>query len=240
VHLLKNPLNGLAGSPFSKNRSNPMIVAAFYLILASLLFTLGVFEISFPDIFSWAEVGWVAKQFPKAWKYTLHIGLVEVFIASLLIIPAWKADRKFTAKGLETLIRLGLGGMFIGASLFKIADPKSFASLVAQYQFLPEFSINFFGLLMPQLELWFGIALIVTPYTRECGLAILAMFFAFIAALTWALYHDLGITCGCFQLEGAQDKAEAWISLIRDLILLVPNIWLVTRPNKSLIALWRD
>lgn len=216
-----------------------VLVSAFSLLCATVLFALGVMEISFPDLFSWAEVAWIAERFPKAWKYTIQIGIGEIILGSLFIIPAWRSDRKFAAKGLETLIRLGLGGMFIAACIFKIQDPKNFAVLVAQYQFLPEFATNFFALFMPQLELWFGLALIVTPFTRESSLAILLMFFAFIIALCWALFHDLGITCGCFQLEGAQSKSEAWTSLIRDLVLLVPNIWLLTRPNNSLIGVWR-
>lgn len=215
-----------------------MITSAFSLLAATALFVLGVCEISFPDLFSWAEIAWVAEHFPKAWKYTVQIGIAEVLLGALLLIPAWKADRDFAAKGLETLIRLGLGGMFIAASIFKIQDPHNFAVLVAQYQFLPDFSNNAFALFMPQLEFWFGAALILTPFTRECSLAILAMFGAFIIALSWALFHDLGITCGCFQLEGAQSKSEAWTTLIRDLVLLVPNLWLLGRPNRSLLGVW--
>jgi len=216
-----------------------IIVSIFSLAISVALFTLGVMEISFPDVFSWSETTFVSQHFPKAWKYTVHTGVAEILLGSLLLIPAWRSDRKFTEKGLETLIRLGLGGMFIFACYFKIQDPKNFAVLVAQYQFLPEAITNAFALLMPQLEFWFGLTLILTPYTRESALAILFMMFSFIIALSWALFHDLGITCGCFQLEGAQSKSEAWTSLIRDLFLIAPNIWLLTRPNKSLIGIWK-
>lgn len=92
----------------------------------------------------------------------------------------------------------------------------------------------------PQLEFWFGLALIFSPYTRESALVIFLMFISFIIALSWAIFHDLGITCGCFNIEGAQDKNETWTSLIRDLILLVPNFWLLCRKNKSLIRLWKE
>ena len=92
----------------------------------------------------------------------------------------------------------------------------------------------------PQFELWFGLALIVTPFTKECSLAIFGMFVSFIIALIWALALDLGITCGCFELEGAQSKSETWTALIRDLILIGPTFWLTLRKNKSLIGLWRS
>ena len=215
------------------------IVSGIFLLLATLFFCLGVCEISFPDVFSWSETALISSRFPSAWKYTVYVGVVEVILGALLIIPAWKTDRVFAAKGLETLIRLGLGGMFITACLFKIQDPKNFATLVAQYQFLPVPLTNFFALIMPQFELWFGLALIFTPFTRESSFAILTMMFSFIIALTWALSLNLDITCGCFQLEGAQSKSEAWTTLIRDLVLLVPNMWLLTRKNRSLIGIWR-
>jgi len=200
------------------------------LLLAAAFFVLGVLEISFPDLFSLADK-------LKTWKYSLHFGIAETLLSALLIIPAWKINRALTEDILEILIRLGIGGMFIFASYFKIADPKGFAVLIAQYQFLPHNLVNLWALILPQFEFWFGLALIVTPFVKECTLAILTMFASFIIALVWALALDLGITCGCFQIDGAQSKSEAWTALIRDLILLWPTIWLLTRENKNLLYL---
>lgn len=111
--------------------------------------------------------------------------------------------------------------------------------LVAQYQFLPSWSVNLFGLIMPQLELWTGLALIFTRWNREATALLLAMFMAFIIALAQAVFRNLGITCGCFEIEGAVDKKEAWIALVRDIILLAPTVWLLTRPNRGLIGVWK-
>jgi len=208
-------------------------IAILAIFFAAVLFTLGVFEISFPDVFSLTNFDFVLNKFPRAWKYGLHIGIAEVVIGALLIIPAWKINRSLTERILEILIRLGIGGMFIFASVFKIADPKGFAVLIAQYQFLPHNLVNIWALILPQFEFWFGLALIVTPFVKECVLVILALFACFIIALVWALALDLGITCGCFQIDGAQSKAEAWTALIRDLILLGPTAWLLTRGNST-------
>ena len=209
-------------------------VVSICIFFATVFFALGVCEISFPEVFSWINFDFILDNFPTSYKYSLYIGIVEVVIGGLLIIPAWKIDKSLSEKILEVLIRLGIGGMFIFASVFKIADPKLFASLVAQYQFLPHNLVNPWALVLPQVEFWFGLALIVTPYVKECTLVILSLFASFIIALVWALALDLGITCGCFQLEGAQSKAEAWTALVRDLILLWPTIWLLTRENKMI------
>jgi len=196
------------------------------IFLAVILFVLGVFEISFPEIFN------LADKF-EVWQYYLHIGIAETVLSILLIAFAWKINGALTERVLEILIRVGIGGMFIFASIFKIEDPKEFAVSIAQYQFLPHNLVNIWALILPQAEFWFGLALIATHYVKESTLAILAMFACFIVALVWALALNLDIVCGCFpDIMGAQSKTGAWTTLIRDLVLLVPTIWLLTRKNK--------
>jgi hypothetical protein len=207
-----------------------------FLVFAAALFMLGIFEISFPAVFSWVNFDFILNTFPNVWKYGLHIGIAEVALGILLIIPAWKINRNLTESILEILIRVGIGGMFIFASIFKIADPKGFAILIAQYQFLPHSLVNLWALILPWIEIGFGFAIILTPFLKECTLVILALFASFIIALVWALALDLGITCGCFQIDGAQSKTEAWTALIRDLVLLLPTTWLLTRRNKSIFG----
>jgi hypothetical protein len=221
------------------------IVPAICLFFAAILFVLGVLEISFPDL-SLTSSDSVLDKFPNAWKYGMHAGIAETVLSGLLIIPAWKINKKLTGNILEILVRVGIGGMFIfasvgGGGVSKIADPKSFAVLVAQYQFLPTNLVNLWALILPQFEFWFGLALIVTPFVKECTWVILGMFGAFIIAIVWALFHNLDIACGCFpELSGApSSKADVWTVLIRDLVLLWPTIWLLTRENKSIIRLFR-
>lgn len=216
------------------NRSR---IALGCLVLAMGLFVLSVFEIAFPTLFS---LGYKLEGiFPTLWRYRIHMGVAEVALSGLLLWPAFRLDADLSGRVLETASRLGLGGMFIFASWFKIQNPQGFAMLVAQYQFLPSWSVNLFGLFMPQLELWTGLAIIFTRWNKEASLLLLLMFTAFIVALGQAVFRDLGITCGCFEIDGAVDKKEAWISLVRDLVLLAPNIWLLTRPNRTLWGIWK-
>lgn len=213
------------------------ILALVCLVLSIALFAAAVFEISFPAVFSLADL--LEPVFSTLWRYRLQLGSVEVAVSALLLWPSFKLDRELSERVLETASRLGLGGMFIFASWFKIQNPQEFSMLVAQYQFLPSWSVNLFGLFMPQLELWTGLAMIFTRWNREATTLLLAMFLAFIVALAQAVYRDLGITCGCFEIEGAVDKKEAWISLVRDLVLLAPTVWLLSRPNRALIGVWK-
>ncbi len=227
--------------PQNRKRS---IVSGILMLVATFFVSVCVAEISFPEsILTFTDQEWLIDLWPKAYRYNIQVGLCALVIGGALIVPAFKIQKDFAIRALETLCRIGIGGMFIFASIFKIQNPHEFAVLVAQYQFFPalhlEFLNNFFALVYPQFELWFGLAMIVSPFVRESALAIFWMFVSFIIALSWALYHDLGITCGCFEIEGAADKTETWTSLIRDLILIWPTLWLATRKNKSLISIWK-
>lgn len=213
-----------------------VVYSAILMALASIVFCMSICEISFPDTFSWTEV--LIGRYPSIYHYGVHIGIAEVILSSCLGFVAYKFDPDLSKRILETLFRVGLGGMFVFASWFKIQDPHNFAVLMAQYQFLPYHLVNPMALLMPISELLVGIAIVITPYTKENALILLAFFGAFIIALSSALYRDLGITCGCFALEGAQDTMEAWTSLVRDIILLGPTVWLMTLRNRSLISIW--
>ena len=202
---------------FEKENLKKTIIAGILLLVATFFVTVGVAEISFPEtILTFTDQEWLLDIWPKAYRYNIHVGVGAIVLACALIFPA---------------------------IIFKIQDPHQFATLVAQYQFFSalhlDFVNNFFALVYPQFEFWFGLAMIVSPFVRESAFAIFWMFVSFIIALAWALWNDLGITCGCFELEGAQDKAEAWTSLIRDLILIWPTLWLAFRKNKSIIGIWK-
>lgn len=128
---------------------------------------------------------------------------------------------------LLSLFRLLMAYMFLAAAYPKFTDPEGFATLVAQYQFLPAFLVNPFSLALPALEILVGLGLILTPWEKEFGALLLLLMGMFLVALGQALARDLGIACGCFDIEGAADAGETWFSLLRDIVLVVPVIWLM-------------
>jgi uncharacterized membrane protein YphA (DoxX/SURF4 family) len=140
----------------------------------------------------------------------------------------------------RTVLRLGLAAMFLSAAYPKFADPEGFAKLVAQYQFLPAFSVNLFSLWMPAIEIVVGLGLLFTLWEREFGAMVGILMVMFIVALAQALLRDLGIACGCFDLEGAQDAGEAWFSLIRDIFLMAPIAWLVASGGRRYLHWGRN
>ncbi len=139
---------------------------------------------------------------------------------------------------IRTVFRTALGLMFLSAAWPKFASPKGFAILVAQYQFLPHFLVNAFSVWLPAFEITVGLGLILTLWEKEFSALVGVLLLMFIVALGQALVRDLGIACGCFDIEGAQDAGDAWFSLIRDLVLLVPVAWLTLTGGRRYL-LWR-
>jgi hypothetical protein len=133
--------------------------------------------------------------------------------------------------------RLVFAAMFLTAAWPKLMDPHGFAMLVAQYQMLPEFSVNAFSAWLPAFEITVGLALLLLPYEREATALLGVLMAMFIAALAQALYRGLGIACGCFDLAGATDAGESWFALLRDIVLLLPIAWMWLRAEVR--PLWK-
>ena len=140
---------------------------------------------------------------------------------------------------LETVSRFGLGALFLYSAWAKINDPGVFADSVARYQMLPGFLLGIFSLTMPMLELLVGLALLFTKWQREASLLISGMLAMFIVALTQALVRGLEISCGCFGVPSVGGREEILIALIRDILLIVPSVWLTCRANAWLWPLGR-
>ncbi len=162
------------------------------------------------------------SNFLKTKSWVLGIALGTFF----LTLGLNKLKNIPCAIPVAAVLRLGLGIMFVTAAWPKWHDPKSFSSLVANYQFLPAFSVNGFSLYLPMLEMVVGLGIVFTAWKKEFTLLLGILFVMFIVALAQALGRDLGIACGCFDIEGATNPGETWFSLLRDIVLLVPTAWL--------------
>ncbi len=131
----------------------------------------------------------------------------------------------------EFVCRLGLGVLFIYSALAKISDPDDFARAVMRYEFLPDFTIGIFSMTMPMLELLAGLSMLFTKWLRESAFLVSGMLVMFIIALVQALVRGLEISCGCFGVPSVGGREEIVIALVRDVVLIVPAVWLMFRAN---------
>ena len=154
--------------------------------------------------------------------------------------------KRFFLQALEFVCRIGLGALFVYSALAKISDPDEFAYSVTRYEFLPGFVVGIFSLTMPMLELLAGLSMLFTKWLRESALLVAGMMAMFIVALAQALARGLEISCGCFGVPSVGGRRELAMALIRDLVLIVPALWLMFRPNgwieplKRMSKVWRS
>jgi len=145
--------------------------------------------------------------------------------------------RKLINNDLLTLcFRLIIGGVFIYASFYKIADPSSFAMSIWYYHMVPGNMINLMALILPWMELMCGLSLVVGVWYRGAIFWTTIMLVIFLAALTSAISRGLSIDCGCFK-QGGEGTSAAWWSLLLDIALFVGavQLWL-SRSTKWMLG----
>lgn len=122
--------------------------------------------------------------------------------------------------------RLIVGGIFIYAAIYKIADPLAFANAIWNYHLAPGSLINLSALVLPWVEMLVGLGLILGLFYRGSALLVNGMTVMFMIALAFAVARGLDIDCGCFK-SGEAGTGSAKDALIRDvgLLALTLQIW---------------
>ncbi|MBW2741392.1 MAG: hypothetical protein JRE64_21690, partial [Deltaproteobacteria bacterium] len=88
------------------------------------------------------------------------------------------------------------------------------------------------AIILPWIELTCGLLLILGLLTKGSVFIIDSLLFIFILALGFNLYRGLDIICGCFTLSYEADNTMLY-TLIRDVALLIPGIWLLLYNPKT-------
>jgi len=128
---------------------------------------------------------------------------------------------------LLTIIRLIAGGFFVYASLDKIVHPEAFAKIVHNYRVLPGALINVFAVILPWLELFCGMALMLGTRIKGAAAILTALLVVFMAAVVSAMARGIKIDCGCFTTSGDGARKVGMPLLIEDgaLLLMVLIVW---------------
>jgi uncharacterized membrane protein YphA (DoxX/SURF4 family) len=139
---------------------------------------------------------------------------------------------EFHNKLFHLIGRLTLGGIFIYASMDKIAFPKEFAEIVMNYHILPQKIAIYFAFLLPWIELILGIFLVVGLFVRASALTLSSLLIVFLAAVVIKRFSGVEILdCGCFSVN-LSESGNIFFLLFRDLLLLFLGIFLSFRSNK--------
>jgi uncharacterized membrane protein YphA (DoxX/SURF4 family) len=133
---------------------------------------------------------------------------------------------------LRTIVRVGLGVVWIVAGVLKIGDPAQSVAAVRAYELLPDAVAQLLGWALPYLEILLGLVLISGLFTRWAAALSGLLQLAFIVGLLQAWARGLSIDCGCFSAGGqvAASQTKYPQELARDLVFLAGAVWLFIQP----------
>ncbi|MBT3252621.1 MAG: DoxX family membrane protein [Candidatus Marinimicrobia bacterium] len=117
-------------------------------------------------------------------------------------------------------IQIGLGLLFIYASLDKIWNPGLFAKSIANYRLLPLPLLHISAIVLPWLELICGIALVINRYQRAAYIIIGSLLLVFVLAITSAMARGLDFNCGCFSM-GSEESNVGLLKIFQNLGLFL-------------------
>jgi putative oxidoreductase len=126
--------------------------------------------------------------------------------------------------------RIALGFLFIYAGAEKISDPSGFSTSISNYKLLPVYTVNFFAITMPWIEIVAGILLVFGISVKENAFIINAMLIVFIVAISISLARGLSIDCGCFG-KGNQIGIQ---KLIENTLMFFAGVLLILYDSKIL------
>jgi Methylamine utilisation protein MauE len=132
---------------------------------------------------------------------------------------AWQVPHRAEGFWLYRGVRWGLALVFLYAGVIKLADPVSFAVIIAAYGLVPEGLLMPIAVALPAIEIVAAIGLMFDLRGSLTLMAVLMMIF--IAVLGYGLWMGLDIDCGCFGPEDPEGKAYAGMrpALYRDFVL---------------------
>lgn len=148
-------------------------------------------------------------------------------------LPA-KLKNILATPAFQFLARLVLGGLFIYASLDKIAQPLAFTKVVESYRILPSSLVTLPALILPWVELFAGICLVSGIAVRSAALLLCALLVFFIVILGFNALRGIDISCGCFS-NRIGDSENIYVLIFRDLLILIPGLLIILfdRENKD-------
>ena len=135
--------------------------------------------------------------------------------------------KKTTVKStIAIIIRLILGFLFIYASLDKIIYPSKFAEVIYNYRLLPVELVNICAILVPWIEVFIGIMLLIGIWVDASAFMLSGITFVFTFLIISAIFRGLNIECGCFSLD-AEGSLVSWKRVIEDIFILIGGLYLV-------------
>ncbi|MBS3819555.1 DoxX family membrane protein [bacterium] len=115
------------------------------------------------------------------------------------------------------IFRLVLGGIFIWSGVMKIMNPLEFAQDIENYRVFPQVLSFFLALILPWIELFCGLFLIIGLFLQASSFLLSVLLFCFLILVGTTILRGIDIQCGCF---GALSLKTNYKLFLTDLLLL--------------------
>ncbi len=123
---------------------------------------------------------------------------------------------------LTIIVRIAIGLLFVYSSIFKIIDPSGFANSIAQYRILSDNLLPYAAIVIPYIELFAGICLLMGFNIRPAAMAGIILMLVFITAIIINLAQGRTFECGCFELSYLGiNETIGWGLMVRDAVITV-------------------
>jgi uncharacterized membrane protein YphA (DoxX/SURF4 family) len=134
---------------------------------------------------------------------------------------------------LSTLLRAGLGVLWLVAGALKISDPAGMVRSVRAFRILPEALVHPVAYAVPFVEIALGALLLLGLAVKACAVLSALLLAIYIGAIASAAARGLRIDCGCFSNGGDLAKGAPTrypTELVRDSLLLAASVLLALLP----------
>ena len=124
------------------------------------------------------------------------------------------------------MFRFFLGAVFLWAGGTKIVNPHDFATIISNYQLLPDLLVNIMAVWLPWIEVLCGILLICGLWVEGSLVVINTLLIIFIAALISNWIRGIDVDCGCFAVAVEEGESNYILDVIRDIVLLLIGMFI--------------
>jgi putative oxidoreductase len=130
-------------------------------------------------------------------------------------------------KYVQLILRVILGGIFIYVAFNKLINPEEFAKAIKNYEMLPLELVNIMAIILPYIEFFAGLFLIIGFYKRGSSVIVILSLVMFIIALTSAYTRGLNIDCGCgfsSTIQESATKTDLLVRIFEDVFMLIASV----------------
>lgn len=133
---------------------------------------------------------------------------------------------------LQVAARLTVGSIFCASGFLKVLNMNGFVESLMTYELLPNSIIGIAAIVVPLVELIFGLLFVLGVKTRLIAWILLGQVMVFTSFGFAAFIQGRMVDCGCFPVAGVKETIGAFFFL-RNTVLAITCLLIAKSSGKS-------